>query len=251
MERLPQIRELAIDIAGVDPILQPIPVKPGMHYTMGGVKADVWGATPMPGLYAAGECACISVHGANRLGGNSLLETVVFGRRAGLAAARQVKEVDSPPPSSGLVDEAQHWLEGFLRREGSEPLGKIRSEMGATMATKVGLYRQQSEMEEGLSKIKELKARYRKVALQDTKRAFNTDLTAVIELGYMLDLAEVIATSAIPRQESRGAHSRTDFPKRDDENWLKHTLAYRTPDGPRLEYSDVTITQWQPAERSY
>ncbi|MCL5961238.1 MAG: FAD-binding protein [Chloroflexi bacterium] len=251
LERLPQIRDLAIDIAGVDPIDAPIPVKPGMHYTMGGIKTDSWGATPLEGLYAAGECACVSVHGANRLGGNSLLETVVFGRRSGIAAAQYAKETSLKEPSAATIQQEKQRLEHVLRKEGSETVGALRTEMAKTMSEKVAVYRVESELMEALEKIRELKERYKNVAIQDKGSIFNTDLTSAMELGHMINLAEAIVTGAIARQESRGSHARTDFPARDDQNWLKHTLASCTPEGPRLSFSDVTITRWQPAERSY
>lgn len=250
-ERLPQIRELAMDIAGVDPIEAPIPVRPGAHYSMGGVKTNVWGATKISGLYAAGECACVSVHGANRLGGNSLLETVVFGRRAGAAAGEHA--VSSAPqafPDTAIWEEEAR-LASILRRDSGEKAHILRYELQDTMHENFGIFRSANKMRRGIEKVLELKERYGKVVVGDKGRIFNTDLVNAIETGYLIDLAEAMALGALRREESRGAHFRRDFPNRDDEKWLKHTLAYWAPDGPKLDYLDVTITKWPPAERSY
>ena len=251
-EKLWQIRELALDLANTDIFHEPVPIRPGMHYEMGGVKTDVNGATLVPGLFAAGECACVSVHGANRLGGNSLLETVVFGRRAGAAAARHAGTVAPHNVSESVVTDQEKELESlFQRSPGKDTRAKVRQEMGETMNLKVGVFRTQADLAEVVEKIAELKERYRSLGIQAKGRIFNFDLTWYLELGYLLDCAQAIAVGALARQESRGAHSRRDFPERDDENWLKHTLAYWMPDVPRLEYVPVTMTRWQPERRTY
>ncbi|MBI4301006.1 MAG: FAD-binding protein [Chloroflexi bacterium] len=251
LERLPQIRQLAIDFAGVDPITQPIPVRPGMHYSMGGIKTDVLGATSIAGFYAAGECACVSVHGANRLGGNSLLETIVFGRRAGKGALEYVKNNPLPTfPKRALAQEEAH-IAALFKQERGERVFSIKDEMGSTMAEKVGVFRHQDKMSQAYQKIGELKERYQKTWLQNNDKLFNTELVAALELGGMLDLAQVVTLGALRREESRGAHYRLDFLERDDVHWLKHTLAYRTEDGPRLEYSPVNIKLYTPEARRY
>ena len=252
LERLPQIYELALDIAGVDAVKEPIPVRPGMHYFMGGIKTDVHGASLLPGLYAAGECACVNVHGANRLGGNSLLETVVFGRRAGAAAAEYAGGVAPIGVSEALVGREQDKIKAIVERPDSgESVAHIRMEMGQTMNQYVGMFRTEQDLETAIAKLVELKERYRRVGVQDKARAFNTSLLFHLELGNMLDLAEAIALAALHRKESRGAQFRRDFPERDDENWLKHTVVRYTAKGPSLDYSPVTITRWQPERRVY
>lgn len=252
LERLPQIYELALDIAGVDAVKEPIPVRPGMHYFMGGIKTDVHGASLLPGLYAAGECACVNVHGANRLGGNSLLETIVFGRRAGAAAAEYAGGVAPIGVSEALVGREQDKIKAIVERPDSgESVAHIRMEMGQTMNQYVGMFRTEQDLETAIAKLVELKERYRRVGVQDKARAFNTSLLFHLELGNMLDLAEAIALAALHRKESRGAQFRRDFPERDDENWLKHTVVRYTAKGPSLDYSPVTITRWQPERRVY
>ena len=246
LERLPQIRELAVEFAGVDPIESPIPVRPGAHYQMGGVKTNQWGETELPGLYAAGECACVSVHGANRLGGNSLLETVVFGRRAGQRAAEYAdgKVPRAVPDATLRTEEAR--IRTFLKNKGPERAWQIQEELGKTMSLNLGIFRTQKSMKEAGEKVRELNARASHAFLQDHGKVFNTDLVQALELQALLDVAETIVAGALAREESRGAHYRSDFPSRDDANWLKHTLAYRTPDGPSLRYAPVTITRFQP-----
>lgn len=251
MERLPQVRELAIDFAGVDPVYQPIPIRPGQHYSMGGIKTDLWGATLIEGLYAAGECACVSVHGANRLGGNSLLETVVFGRRAGIAAGRFAKEAGFHTLPREALAKDQERIGQLLGREGRESVAQLRGEMSQAMYEKVGVFRTEEMMRQALEEVRGLKERYLRVAIQDKGRIFNTDLVAVLELGSMLELTETIVLGALERKESRGAHARLDFPDRDDRNWLKHSLFYYTPEGPRFDYLPVTITRFQPEARVY
>ncbi|MDP3061914.1 MAG: FAD-binding protein, partial [Chloroflexota bacterium] len=217
-----------------------------------GVKTDVNGATPLAGLFAAGECACVSVHGANRLGGNSLLETVVFGRRVGAAAAQYCQNVAPHNVSKAAVADEENGLKALLERpRQQDTTARLRHEMGTTMNRLVGIFRTREELAQAVDKVRELKGRYRSLGLQDKGRVFNFDLAAYLELGYMLDCAEAIAAGALARPESRGAHSRRDFPQRDDEGWLKHTLAFWTPDGPRLEYAPVNITRWQPERRTY
>jgi succinate dehydrogenase / fumarate reductase flavoprotein subunit len=219
---------------------------------MGGVKTDVDGRSTLPGLYAAGECACVSVHGANRLGGNSLLETVVFGRRAGKAAAQEVVDVAAIGLSPASARDEGTRCESLLQRpDNGLRAAALRKEMGNGMREQAGVFRDKAGMSQGLETIRKLKERYQQVSVQNKGRVFNTDLISVIELGNMLDLAESMVTGGLAREESRGSHSRLDFPARDDENWLKHTLAFYTPDGPRLEYSEVTMTEWQPEVRSY
>ncbi|MBD0305618.1 MAG: FAD-binding protein [Nitrospiraceae bacterium] len=245
-ERLPQIRELAIEFAGVDPIESPIPVRPGAHYHMGGVRTNQWGETDISGLYAAGECACVSVHGANRLGGNSLLETIVFGRRAGLRASDYAAAIAPPtvPQEALLIQESK--IKTLMSRSSSERAWQLREALGQTLSTNLGIFRTHRSMIDAMETIHRLKARVGQVSLQDHGRIFNSDLIGVLELESLLDLAEIIVAGAVAREESRGAHYRSDFPTRDDAKWLKHSLAYRTPDGPSLRYAPVTITRFPP-----
>ncbi len=253
MERLPQIRELAIAFAGTDPIIEPIPIRPGAHYHMGGVHVDIWGAAPhMPGLFAAGECACVSVHGANRLGGNSLLEAVVFGARAGEASATYAQEHSAAPKvPSNAATETQQRIEGLLAREKGPRQSEIRDELADVMQVKVGVYRSGPVLEEAKRTVVELKERFEGVIVDDKGKTFNTDLIHTIETGYLLDLADCMVSGAIARTESRGAHSRTDFTERDDENWMQHTLAYLDDGEIRLDYSEVTQTKYEPQVRTY
>jgi succinate dehydrogenase / fumarate reductase flavoprotein subunit len=251
-ERLPQIRELALDLAGTDVIEEPVQVRPGMHYQMGGIKTDVAGATTIRGLYAAGECACVSVHGANRLGGNSLLDTVVFGRRAGAAAAEHAGEARNVTVAESAVERDRGRIEElYSRSDGGENAAAIRREMGETMRQDVGIFRTREELQTASDIISRLKERYARLGVRHSGKVYNMELLSALELGYSLDLAESMCASALAREESRGAHTRRDFPERDDEKWLKHTLAYWTPDGPRLDYAPVTITRWQPERRVY
>ncbi len=250
-ERLPQIRALAMSFAGVDPVEEPIPVKPGAHYSMGGIMADVDCTTRVKGLFAAGECSCLSVHGANRLGGNSLLETVVFGRRAGRAAAEFVLSNKLPSfPDSALV-EAAHTLADIMNREDGIPEATIRDELKHTMTVHCGIFRDRERLEKGLEKIRALKEDYKRVCLNDRGDVYNYELPSIIELGYMLDVAETIMLGALLREESRGSHYRTDFPKRDDENWLRHTVVEKKDGELKVGYKDVVITKFQPEERKY
>ena len=252
LTRLPGSRELATTFAGVDPIFDPIPVRPGAHYHMGGIATDNWGATELEGLYAAGEVACVSVHGANRLGGNSLMETITFGRRAGRAAAEHALASRVTSTTDAALADAERELDTFLRnREGERPW-KIRDELGASMLENFGVFRYGDKMERQLEIIAGLRDRYEHVVIEDKGDVFNTDLTQAIELGYMLDLAWVMVQAGLGREESRGSHSRpTEFPERDDENFLKHSSTRWTEQGPELSYSEVRMTKWKPEVRTY
>ena len=251
-ERLPLIREAAKKFAGIDPVEEPIPVRPVAHYTMGGIHTNMWCETPVRGLYATGEVACISIHGANRLGSNSTAECLVFGRVAGERAAEYALSTELRHVGDDVYrEEEKRVFDEFLGRSGDESPYQIKKELNEVMDGSFWIFRDGGEMKEGLRKILELKERYRNIEIVDSKRRFNTDMIYAFEVGFMLDLAETVAVGAIARTESRGAHYRLDYPDRDDENWLKHTLAYYTPEGPKLEYIPVTITKWQPVERKY
>jgi succinate dehydrogenase flavoprotein subunit len=248
-------RELAMDYAGVDPIEEPIPVRPGSHYHMGGIDTDVWGRTGMPGLYAAGECACVSVHGANRLGGNSLLETVVFGRRSGAAAAQDVRSNGSGGVfSPSAVRVAERRIAQLLYNfDGVRP-HVLRDELADTMYANAGIYRTAEGLETCAADVADLRERYRDglgVVIQDKSRTFNSDLIQALELGSMLQMADCLVAGAVARTESRGAHSRLDHPDRDDESWLRHTLAGYDDGQVSLDYRPVTITEFEPAVRAY
>ena len=251
-ERLSYINEVSMDFLGIDLAEQPVPIRPGMHYQMGGIKTDIDGATNLPGLYAAGECACVSVHGGNRLGANSLLDTIVFGRRSGVAAAAHSRETKGVNVSEARVKQDEDMLRNVISREdnGDSP-AKIRLEMGVTMNDNVAVFRTEGGMKLALEKIQELKDRYKRVPVQDKGRIFNTNYLATLELGFMLDCAESIVVSAQERKESRGAHFMVEHPERDDENWIKHISVTASADGPRVGYLPVTITQWEPQVRSY
>jgi succinate dehydrogenase / fumarate reductase flavoprotein subunit len=250
--RLPGSRELAMTYAGVDPIYDPIPVRPGAHYHMGGVETDKWGATEIEGLYAAGEAACVSVHGANRLGGNSLMETIVFGRRAGKAAAEQARGMSASPVPGSILADTERELTGLLGRTDGERPWQIRDDLGASMLKNFGVFRREDQMLAQLDKIAEFRERYRRVVVEDKGDVFNTDLTQALELGYLLDLAACMVQAGVARKESRGAHSRpTDFPTRDDENFMRHSISHWNGDGPALSYKEVRMTKWEPQERKY
>ena len=251
-EKLPQIRELAINFAGVDPVKEPIPIRPGAHYSMGGIMVDVDGRTPLTGLFSAGESACVSVHGANRLGGNSLLETIVFGRRAGIAVSAFVKE--NPPADfdiNSALRDASFNIANILKRKDGVNGAELRAELQELMQTKCGVFRTKEELTEAEEALKILRERYKDVALTDRRGAYNTELASVLELGYLLDVAVTIVRGALNREESRGAHSRVDFPKRDDEKWMKHTLIYKEEGEFRIDYKDVAVTKYEPTERKY
>jgi len=252
-ERLPLIREVCMKYIGVDPVNEPIPVRPAAHYQMGGVHVDLYGKSPAEGLWVAGEAACVSVHGANRLGTNSTAECLVWGAITGAEAAKYVVKKDDYPSldlSEGKKEEDYLFGELLKRDRGEDPY-EIRRELTDIMDKYFYVFREESGMTEGLKKIRQLKKKYEKVAIADKSSVYNTDLTFTLETGFMLDVAEVIAVSALMRKESRGAHARLDYPKRDDTNYLKHTLAYYTPEGPRIEYIPVRILYWKPIERKY
>ncbi len=254
-KKIPFVRELSNNYAGIDPVYEPIPVRPVVHYMMGGIDTDITGATALPGLYAAGECACISINGANRLGSNSLTELLVFGRRAGKAAAQFALEnphLNTASLELQAADEQERIRINFFRKEGgTERIFSLRQEMNETMETSVGIYRSEKSLKETCNKIKELKDRFSNIIMEDRSFNFNTELTSALELEFMLDVAEAITYSALERTESRGSHQRTDFPDRDDEKFLKHSLAYRNDTEPRMDYKDVVITKWPPGERVY
>ena len=259
--RLPFVRELALNYAKIDPVNEPIPVRPAQHYTMGGIHTDVNGRTPLPGVYSCGEAACVTINGANRLGSNSLSECLVFGKRAGQDAAsfalsRREKGHnpggDRPVSSKQYVSLAEEGMNSLLKKEGGqERLAEIREGLQSLMETKVGIFRESKGLREALREIRELKGRLLSAKVDDRGRTFNMELVHAFELDFMLDVAEAVAHSALTREESRGAHFRTDFPRRDDTSFLVHQLSYHTPQGPRLEKLAVNLTRWQPTERKY
>ncbi len=252
-ERLPLIREVAIKFAFIDPIEQPIPVRPAAHYFMGGIHTNIEGATPVKGIWAAGEAACVSLHGANRLGANSTAECLVWGRITGEKAAQYAMRQKSLPtvPPQRVQEEEKRLFEQIGHGNGSEDVYAIRTELQHTMDHNMAVYRNGPDMEEALEKVRELKKRLEHVKVKDDSRIYNTNLLAIVEAINLIELAETIVAGSLARTESRGAHSRRDFPNRDDINWGKHTLAYYTPEGPRLDYIPVNITMWQPVERKY
>jgi succinate dehydrogenase / fumarate reductase flavoprotein subunit len=252
LERLHGTRELSLVFAGVDPIYDPIPVRPGAHYHMGGVDTDVFGRTALDGLYAAGEVACVSVHGANRLGGNALMETIVFGRRAGRQAAEDAAGVGPAEVPESAVGDAEGELRGLLSRGDGERPWSIRTELAESMHANFGVFRRESEMEEQERIVKELRERYERVVVDDKGDVFNNDLTQALELGFQLELAECMVVAGLARKESRGAHARPDdYPERDDDRFLRHTLVTWADGAPELDWKPVTITKWQPAARTY
>lgn len=253
MEKLSQIRELGLDLTGKDMIKEPVPIRPGMHYIMGGIKTDIDGQTNLPGVYAAGECANVSVHGGNRLGANSLLDTIVFGERSGVHAAAFAKGLSYINVNEGeVVAREEQRLQGMLDRpDNGDRWGKIRLAMGDSMNRNVAVFRNKEGIEETIQELQELKTRYGSVPVHNKGKVFNTDLIFALELGFMLDCAETIAVSALERKESRGAQFRIDYPSRDDENWLKHIVVSQGEVGPELSNLPVTITKWTPEERKY
>ena len=260
LEAFHQISELAIDYAGVDITQQPLPIRPGMHYMMGGIKTDIDGrcyrhngdgSEPLLGLYSAGEAACVSAHGANRLGGNSLLDCVAFGRRAGVHAAEYATSISSANISEAVIGVEEQKIGDLFARSTNERAPALRLEMGEIMHTFTGVFREEAGLLEAQRRIHAIRERFPDVSVHDRGRVFNTDLLAVLELDFMFDCAETIIASALARKESRGAHTRTDYPERDDDNWLKHVAVYHTPDGPAVTYLPVTITKWQPEARKY
>jgi succinate dehydrogenase/fumarate reductase flavoprotein subunit len=252
IERLPGSRELSMTFAGLDPIYDPIPVRPGAHYHMGGVETDNDGLTELTGLYAAGEAACVSIHGANRLGGNSLMETITFGRRAGSAAADWAlthTTIDVPP---SLQRDAERELQELLDRSEGERPWKIREELGASMGENFAVFRREQQMLDEIEIIDGLRERYPNVVVEDKGNVFNNDLTQALELGYVLDLAACMVQAGVARKESRGAHARPhDYPDRDDENFMKHSITRWVDGGPELSYKEVRVTKWQPEVRKY
>src|SRR5438874_4627386 len=255
-EKLPFMRELGREFLGIDIVREPIPVRPVQHYMMGGVDADIYGATPIAGLYAAGECANVGLNGANRLGSNSLSECLVFGAASGIAAAEYAssgRPVTATPVDAMVWDEAHRVEVDYLdKKGGDEKIGVIREEMQRDMDAGAGVFRTKQGLEELVEKLGGLRERFERIKIEDSSRTFNTELTSAMELDFMLEVAQAIAVSALAREESRGAHSRRDFPERNDDKFLKHTLAYRR-DGarPKLEYEDVRIMNFQPQARSY
>ena len=252
-EKLSQIREIGIDLVGIDMVKGPIPIRPGMHYMMGGIKTDVDGLTNLSGVYAAGECACVSVHGGNRLGANSLLDTIVFGERSGnhaAEAARAMEYVDFDVDAT--VKHEEERIQAILDRPiNGDRVASVRLGMGQSMNNNLAVYRNQAGMEETLRDLTGLSERYSKVPVDNKGRIFNTDLVFALELGFMLDCAEAVTVSALDRKDSRGAQSRTDFPERDDENWMKHVVVTKGEVGPDISYLPVSITKWTPEERKY
>lgn len=252
MERLPQIMQLSIDFEGVNPIYEPIPIRPGAHYSMGGIKTDYNGRTVVEGYYSAGESACVSVHGANRLGGNSLLDTVVFGRRSGIDIAEYLKTAEERKFDESTVKRDEEVFEKLKKSSGKERHGLLKSELQEEMRADVGVFREENAMKKALDKINELKERAKNIGIDDKSKTFNTDIVEAFEFNNILLIAEVIARGAILRKESRGAHYRTDFPERDDENWLKHTLATLDGNGNiKFDFSEVAVTKFKPQPRTY
>jgi fumarate reductase flavoprotein subunit len=255
-QKLPFVRELCLKYEGLDPVTQLIPVRPVVHYMMGGISTDIDGATPLPGLYAAGECACVSINGANRLGSNSLPEILVFGARAGKAAAEYAAvtpDAVSPSIAAQADDERRRLEQEFLRKSGgTERIATLRDAMQRVVEDGAGIYRTEKSLREAAQKLAELQERSKNLALDDHSRTFNTELLSALELTCMLDVAVCMVDSALQRTESRGAHQRTDYPARDDRNFLAHSVITRAPDGSsRIEYRPVTITRWPPGERVY
>lgn len=250
--RLPQIREMCMYFEGVDPIDEPIPIRPTAHYSMGGIDTDNQGRTIMEGVYAAGECGCVSVHGANRLGGNSLLDILVFGRIAGRTAAEEARNFNPATITQSEVDEKEQEIRAYMQPKGHyERYGTLREELGQTLALNVGIFRIEEKIKKGIEEIDSLKERFKHVRVFDTGDTFNTNLTQVLELRNMLDLADTVAYGALAREESRGSHTRTDFPKRDDEKWHKHTTYTLEGGHPKIGFKEVTMGKYELQERTY
>jgi succinate dehydrogenase / fumarate reductase, flavoprotein subunit len=252
LERLHGTRELSMVFAGIDPIHEPIPVRPGAHYHMGGVDTDVWGRTTLEGLYAAGECACVSVHGANRLGGNALMETITYGKRAGAHAADWALTHTTVEVPDSVETDAERELAQLLDRSDGERPWSIRNELAETMHENFGVFRREEQMRRQGEIVDELRERYAHVIVEDKGQVFNNDLTQALELGFLLELAACMIVAGLERKESRGAHARPyDFPDRDDENFMRHTLVRWVDGAPKLGWRPVTVTKWQPMERTY
>jgi succinate dehydrogenase / fumarate reductase flavoprotein subunit len=257
LEALREIVNIGKDFAGVDITREPIHIRPGCHYIMGGVKTDIWGLTSIPGLYAAGEVACVSVHGGNRLGANSLLDTLIFGRRSGEHAARRALAMAMPSPSHAALAAEQSLIDDILRR-GLDPthpgrrVSEIKDELGTMMNEKCAVFRDEAGLTEALEVVQRLKEEAKVACIDDRGTVFNQDVLGAIELGYMLDCAECIVVGALERKESRGAQFRLDFPERNDDEWLKHiTLSVNGGGPPTVDYAPVTLTKWEPQERTY
>ena len=251
LERLPLIREVTIKHIGLDPIEKPIPIRPVAHYTMGGVHTDIKGHTPIENVWAAGEVACVSLHGANRLGANSTAECLVWGRVAGEEAVRYCANASVAKEPVEAAQAEWSKIEALFQSKGTEDHYVIRKELRKNLDVNMGVFRTGEQMEAGLKKIRELKERYKHISVKDKSLRYNTDLVRAIETGFMIDVAEVAMQGGLNRTESRGGHARRDFKVRDDENWLKHTLATITDEGPKLDYIPVDISMWKPVERKY
>ena len=253
LEALREIVNIGRDFAGVDITREPIHIKPGCHYIMGGVKTDVWGETSIRGLYAAGEVACVSVHGGNRLGANSLLDTLIFGRRSGEHAAARANEMAMPTPTAAGLAAEQKMIDEILgRQKGGRRISEIKDELGEMMNEKCAVFRDEEGLTSAMEIIQRLKEESRSAYIDDRGTVFNQDVLGAIELGYMLDCAEAIVTGALERKESRGAQFRLDYPERNDDEWLKHiTISMNGGDAPKVDYAPVTMTQWEPQERTY
>jgi succinate dehydrogenase / fumarate reductase, flavoprotein subunit len=251
-EALREIVNVGRDFAGVDITKEPVHIKPGNHYVMGGIKTDIDGLTSVRGLYAAGECACVSVHGGNRLGANSLLDTLVFGGRAGAHAARASHSMGMPKPSEAALAGEEQMVRDIVGRDGGgRRVSEIKAELGGTMDKYCAVFRDEDGLRTALDTVRGLREEARDVAIDDKGTVFNQDVLGAIELDFMLENAEAIVVSALERKESRGAQYRTDFPERNDDDWLKHITVSRNGDEPELSYSEVTLTQWEPEERKY
>jgi succinate dehydrogenase / fumarate reductase flavoprotein subunit len=257
-KKLPDVTGFARTYLGVEPIKEPIPIQPTAHYIMGGIPTDLNGQVRanhkdklVTGFYAAGECACVSVHGANRLGTNSLLDIIVFGRRAGKAMTEFIRENDFAPLPKEADKPVREKIEWISKSSGKESVADLRQKLQDEMMDKCSVFREEKSLTAVREIVRELKSRYQNIHIDDHTRTFNTDLLDAIELGYLLDNAEIIVEGALARKESRGAHYRDDYSKRDDKNWLKHTFAYKTEKGVKLEYRPVMITKFQPKERKY
>jgi succinate dehydrogenase / fumarate reductase flavoprotein subunit len=252
-EQLPLIREVCIEFNDLDPIKEPIPCRPVAHYSMGGIETNIKGATRVQGVFAAGEAACVSLHGANRLGSNSTAECLVWGKITGAETAAYCKEHKEPAavPQAKIDAEHKRIYADLLSQKGTENVYDIKRELRSCMDVNVGVFRTGQELSRGLEIIQSLRKRYSNISIDDKSPVYNTNLYHALELGNLLDLAEIMVMGALNRTESRGGHARRDYPERDDANWLKHTLAFRTEHGPKLDYKPVTITTWKPVERKY